>query len=74
MRYRKNTYKLGAIALTGIITFGAMSGGVYAYNRSANIKPSAEISTNYNTNNKSTEEAATSTTKAPETASPEKVA
>ena len=51
-----------------------MSGGVYAYNRSANIKPSAEISTNYNTNNKSTEEAATSTTKAPETASPEKVA
>lgn len=74
LRYRKNTYKLGAIALTGIITFGAMSGGVYAYNRSANIKPSAEISTNYNTNNKSTEEAATSTTKAPETASPEKVA
>lgn len=72
--YRKNVYKLGAIALTGMITFGAVSGGVYAYNRSANIKPSAEISTNYNTNNKSTEEAATSTTKAPETASPEKVA
>lgn len=74
LRYRKNTYKLGAIALTGIITFGAMSGGVYAYNRSANIKPSAEISTNYNANNKSTEEVATSATKAPETASPEKVA
>ena len=72
LRYRKNIYKLGAIALTGIITLGA--GGVYSYNRSANIKPSAEISTNYNTNNKSTEEAATSTTKAPETASPEKVA
>ena len=74
LRYRKNTYKLGAIALTGMITFGAVSGGVYAYNRSANIKPSAEISTNYNTNNKSTEEAATSATKAPETASPEKIA
>lgn len=72
LRYRKNIYKLGAIALTGLITFGA--GGVYSYNRSVNIKPSAEISTNYNTNNKSTEEAATSTTKAPETASPEKVA
>lgn len=72
LRYRKNIYKLGAIALTGIITLGA--GGVYSYNRSVNIKPSAEISTNYNTNNKSTEEAATSTTKAPETASPEKVA
>lgn len=72
LRYRKNIYKLGAIALTGIITLGA--GGVYSYNRSVNIKPSAEISTNYNINNKSTEEAATSATKAPETASPEKVA
>lgn len=72
LRYRKNTYKLGAIALTGMITFGAVSGGVYAYNRSVNIKPSAEISTNYNINNKSTEEATTSATKAPETASPEK--
>ena len=72
LRYRKNIYKLGAIALTGIITLGA--GGVYSYNRSVNIKPSAEISTNYNINNKSTEEAATSATKAPETASPEKIA
>lgn len=72
LRYRKNIYKLGAIALTGIITLGA--GGVYSYNRSVNIKPSAEISTNYNTNNKGTEEAATSATKAPETASPEKIA
>ena len=72
LRYRKNIYKLGAIALTGIITLGA--GGVYSYNRSVNIKPSAEISTNYNINNKSTEEAATSATKAPETASPGKVA
>ena len=70
--YRKNRYKLGAIALTGMITLGA--GGVYSYNRSVNIKPSAEISTNYNANNKSTEEVATSATKAPETASPEKVA
>lgn len=74
LRYRKNIYKLGAIALTGMITFGAVSGGVYAYNRSASIKPSAEISTNYNINNRSTEEAATSATKAPETASPEKIA
>ena len=72
LRYRKNIYKLGAIALTGIITLGA--GGVYSYNRSVNIKPSAEISTNYNINNKSTEEAATSATKALETASPEKIA
>lgn len=72
LRYRKNIYKLGAIALTGIITLGA--GGVYSYNRSVNIKPSAEISTNYNINNRSTEEAATSATKAPETASPEKIA